>query len=92
MQVRFSAGTSVFPVSMRTNRCFCAESADKAGQAYYDEEAKPLFEISNVDFIGEVSEKEKGPFLSGAIALIFFHLNQVVSNCRPVCDYITPAV
>jgi glycosyltransferase involved in cell wall biosynthesis len=48
-----------------------AAKIDKADQAYYEEEVEALFETSNVDFIGEISEKEKGPFLSGAIALIF---------------------
>jgi glycosyltransferase involved in cell wall biosynthesis len=48
-----------------------AAKVDKVNLDFYENEVKPLFEQSNVDFIGEVCEKEKGPFLSGAIALIF---------------------
>jgi glycosyltransferase involved in cell wall biosynthesis len=48
-----------------------AAKVDKVNLDFYQEEVKPLFEQSNVDFIGEISETEKGPFLSGAIALIF---------------------
>jgi glycosyltransferase involved in cell wall biosynthesis len=48
-----------------------AAKVDKVNLDFYENEVKPLFEQSNVDFIGEICEKEKGPFLSGAIALIF---------------------
>lgn len=48
-----------------------AAKVDVANLAFYDTEIKPLFARSNVDFIGEINEKEKGPFLSGAIALVF---------------------
>ena len=48
-----------------------AAKVDKIDQAFYEKEVKPLFATSKVDFIGEISEAEKGPFLSAAIALIF---------------------
>ncbi|KAK5310773.1 hypothetical protein LTR70_009231 [Exophiala xenobiotica] len=48
-----------------------AAKVDTADQAFYEKEVKPLFAASKVDFIGEISEAEKGPFLSAAIALIF---------------------
>ncbi|GAB7326345.1 hypothetical protein MBLNU13_g10384t1 [Cladosporium sp. NU13] len=48
-----------------------AAKVDRVNLDFYENEVKPLFERSNVDFIGKISETEKGPFLSGAIALIF---------------------
>ena len=48
-----------------------AAKVDRVNLDFYMNEVKPLFERSNVDFIGEISETQKGPFLSGAIALIF---------------------
>ena len=39
--------------------------------SYYENEVKPLFRQFNVSFVGKITEKEKGPFLSAAIALIF---------------------
>ncbi|KKY18151.1 putative glycosyltransferase family 4 protein [Phaeomoniella chlamydospora] len=38
---------------------------------YYEEQIKPLFREYNVNFIGEINEKQKAPFLSNALALIF---------------------
>ncbi len=41
-------------------------------QPYYEEVIKPLIEdASNVEFIGEINEKEKEEFLSNAYALLF---------------------
>jgi glycosyltransferase involved in cell wall biosynthesis len=48
-----------------------AAKVDKADQDYYDEQIKPLLTASNVEFIGEISDKDKPEFLSGAIALLF---------------------
>jgi glycosyltransferase involved in cell wall biosynthesis len=48
-----------------------AAKLDTVDQAFYEKEVKPLFAASKVDFINEISEAEKGPFLSAAIALIF---------------------
>ncbi|KAK5046539.1 hypothetical protein LTR84_008342 [Exophiala bonariae] len=48
-----------------------AAKLDNINQAFYEKEVKPLFATSEVDFIGEISEAEKSPFLSAAIALVF---------------------
>lgn len=48
-----------------------AAKVDKADQDYYDEQIKPLLAASHVEFIGEISDKDKPEFLSGAIALLF---------------------
>ena len=39
--------------------------------AYYNKEVKPQFEKHNVLFMGEINDKGKSEFLSGAIALVF---------------------
>jgi glycosyltransferase involved in cell wall biosynthesis len=48
-----------------------AAKVDATNRGYYEEEVRPVFSACNVDFIGEISEAEKAPFLSGAIALVF---------------------
>jgi glycosyltransferase involved in cell wall biosynthesis len=48
-----------------------AAKVDNVDLAFYNNEVKPMFDQANVDFIGEISELQKGPFLSEAIALIF---------------------
>jgi glycosyltransferase involved in cell wall biosynthesis len=48
-----------------------AAKVDKVDLAFYENEVKPLFAQANVDFIGEITEREKGPFLGAATALIF---------------------
>jgi len=48
-----------------------AAKVDKADKDYYDEQIKPLLQFGNVEFIGEIGDKEKPEFLSGAIALLF---------------------
>lgn len=48
-----------------------AAKVDAVDASYYENEVKPLFRQFNVSFVGEITEKEKGPFLSAAIALIF---------------------
>src|SRR5689334_22097090 len=48
-----------------------AAKVDRADQDYYDEQIKPLLDnAKNVEYIGEISDKEKAAFLSGAIALL----------------------
>jgi len=47
-----------------------AAKVDKADQDYYDEQIAPMIKANNVEFIGEISDKEKSEFLSGAIALL----------------------
>ena len=38
-----------------------------ADQDYYDEKIKPLMQSANVEFIGEINDRQKPDFLSGAI-------------------------
>ena len=47
-----------------------AAKVDKADQDYFDELIEPMMKSSNVEFIGEIGDKEKSEFLSGAIALL----------------------
>jgi glycosyltransferase involved in cell wall biosynthesis len=48
-----------------------AAKVDRADRDYYEEEIKPLLDRSpNVEFIGEIGDKDKSGFLSGAIALL----------------------
>ena len=57
------------------NRCGIplriAAKVDRADQEYYDELISPLIKASPlVEFIGEISDREKPEFLSGAIGLL----------------------
>ena len=57
------------------NRCGMplkiAAKVDRADQEYYDEIIRPLIEDSpNVEYVGEINDREKSDFLSGAIALM----------------------
>jgi glycosyltransferase involved in cell wall biosynthesis len=48
-----------------------AAKVDRADQEYYDELIKPLIKDNPlVDFIGEISDREKPEFLSGSIGLL----------------------
>ncbi len=38
---------------------------------YFESRVRPLLSRSGVEFLGEISEREKGPFLGGARALLF---------------------
>jgi glycosyltransferase involved in cell wall biosynthesis len=44
---------------------------DKLDESYFREVVHPMLSTQGVEFIGEISEKEKGPFLRDAIALLF---------------------
>jgi glycosyltransferase involved in cell wall biosynthesis len=48
-----------------------AAKVDKADQVYYDTEIAPLLATANVEFIGEINDRQKPAFLSGAKALLF---------------------
>jgi glycosyltransferase involved in cell wall biosynthesis len=49
-----------------------AAKIDRADQAYWDEKIEPMVRAhSNVEFIGEITEREKADFLGGAHALVF---------------------
>jgi glycosyltransferase involved in cell wall biosynthesis len=49
-----------------------AAKVDKADQAYWDEKVRPLIErSSNVEYVGEIGERQKIEFLGNAMALLF---------------------
>ncbi len=49
-----------------------AAKIDKADQAYWDEVIEPMIRVSpNVEFIGEIDERQKAEFLGNARALLF---------------------
>jgi glycosyltransferase involved in cell wall biosynthesis len=48
-----------------------AAKVDKADQDYFDTVIRPLLREPGVEFVGEISEKEKAAFLGEATALLF---------------------
>jgi glycosyltransferase involved in cell wall biosynthesis len=48
-----------------------AAKIDKADQEYFKTEIEPRLSQAHVEFLGEISEQQKPPFLSGAKALLF---------------------
>lgn len=48
-----------------------AAKVDKADQEYFDQRLKKLLDHPLVEFVGEISDKEKNEFLGNAIALVF---------------------
>ena len=48
-----------------------AAKIDKADRAYYEREIAHLFTLPEVEYVGEIGETEKVPFLAGAAALLF---------------------
>jgi glycosyltransferase involved in cell wall biosynthesis len=47
-----------------------AAKVDKADQHYFDATIRPMLDCPGVEMIGEISEREKPAFLSGAIGLL----------------------
>ena len=47
-----------------------AAKVDRSDQDYYNEQIAPLMKSANVEYIGEINDKDKSEFLSGAIALL----------------------
>jgi glycosyltransferase involved in cell wall biosynthesis len=47
-----------------------AAKIDRADRDYYEDEIRPMFNSPNVEYIGEIGDKDKSAFLSGAIALL----------------------
>src|SRR6266576_876013 len=47
-----------------------AAKVDRADRDYYEAEIRPMLASPNVEYIGEISDKDKSAFLSGAIALL----------------------
>jgi glycosyltransferase involved in cell wall biosynthesis len=48
-----------------------AAKVDQADRAYFHDEIKPLLDDPNVEFIGEICERDKADFLGNARALLF---------------------
>src|ERR1700726_5293497 len=47
-----------------------AAKIDKADIEYFETNIRSLFALPHVEYIGEINDKEKAPFLSGAIGLL----------------------
>jgi glycosyltransferase involved in cell wall biosynthesis len=47
-----------------------AAKVDKVDQDYFNEQIKPMLANGNCEYIGEISDREKSEFLSGAIVLL----------------------
>ena len=47
-----------------------AAKVDKVDVEYYEEQIRPLLRLPGIDYIGEISDHEKGEFLNGAMALL----------------------
>jgi len=48
-----------------------AAKIDPADRDYYEQKIRRLFRHPLVEFVGEIGEAEKGPFLGGAMAMLF---------------------
>jgi glycosyltransferase involved in cell wall biosynthesis len=48
-----------------------AAKVDKLDESYFREVVQPMLSLEGVDFIGEINERDKGPFLRDAVALLF---------------------
>jgi len=47
-----------------------AAKVDRVDREYFEDEIKPLLKLPGIEFIGEISDREKPDFLSGARALL----------------------
>ncbi len=47
-----------------------AAKVDKTDRDYFDEQIQPMIKWGNVEYIGEIGDREKSDFLSGAVALL----------------------
>ncbi|HEX3989863.1 MAG TPA: glycosyltransferase, partial [Acetobacteraceae bacterium] len=47
-----------------------AAKVDKVDREYFDEQIAPMIKSGNVEYIGEINDKDKSEFLSGALALL----------------------
>ena len=57
------AGRSGLPVKI-------AAKVDKLDRKYFEDEIRPLLDLPYVEYVGEISDREKSAFLSGALALL----------------------
>jgi glycosyltransferase involved in cell wall biosynthesis len=48
-----------------------AAKVDPADQVYFDRQIQPLLDHPLIEYVGEITEAQKGPFLGGAMALLF---------------------
>ena len=48
-----------------------AAKVDRADEAYFRETIAPLLDDTNVEFVGEISERDKNEFLGNALGLLF---------------------
>jgi glycosyltransferase involved in cell wall biosynthesis len=47
-----------------------AAKVDRADREYFEEKIRPLIDLPHVDYIGEIGDRDKASFLSGASALL----------------------
>ena len=47
-----------------------AAKVDRADREYFEYEIKPLLKLPGIEFVGEISDRDKSSFLSGALALL----------------------
>jgi glycosyltransferase involved in cell wall biosynthesis len=47
-----------------------AAKVDRVDREYFDEQIAPMIKASGTEYIGEINDKEKSDFLSGALALL----------------------
>ncbi len=47
-----------------------AAKVDPVDREYFEQEISPLLKLPGIDYIGEISDREKSDFLSGAMALL----------------------
>jgi len=48
-----------------------AAKVDKVDQAYFETKVSPLIDGKDIEFVGEIDESQKAPFLGNAAALLF---------------------
>jgi glycosyltransferase involved in cell wall biosynthesis len=47
-----------------------AAKVDRADREYYEQQIRPLMDLPGIEYIGEIADREKAEFLSGAQALL----------------------
>jgi glycosyltransferase involved in cell wall biosynthesis len=47
-----------------------AAKVDRVDREYFEQQISPLLKLPGIDYIGEISDREKSDFLSGAMALL----------------------
>ena len=59
-----------------------AAKVDKVDQDYFDEKIRPLLAQPHVEYIGEISDREKSAFLSGALARMNIMNASLIHCCQ----------